>query len=78
MGFNYDRKESDLTCFTEKELKEIIQEKNWRHCNLLAAAEINQMASLADIGGGTRLWKGCILFALLFLAIEICLIKFLK
>ena len=78
IGFNYDRKESDLTCFTEKELKEMIREKNWKHCNHLSAAEINQMASLADIGGGTRLWKVCILFALLFLAIEICLIKFLK
>lgn len=78
IAFNYNRKESDLVCFTKNELNEMIKKENWTRTHLIEAAAGNMQASLAEIGGGTRLWKIFILLTLLFLGIEIILIKFLK
>jgi hypothetical protein len=78
VAFNYNRKESDLACFTESDLEAMIKNQNWKRTHLIKASSGNMQASLAEIGGGTRLWKTFILLTLLFLALEIVLIKFLK
>ncbi|HKC69266.1 MAG TPA: hypothetical protein VKG26_13605, partial [Bacteroidia bacterium] len=78
LAFNYNRKESDLACFTKNELSEMIKKMNWKRTHIIEASVGNMQASLAEIGGGTRLWKLFILLTLLFLGIEIILIKFLK
>ncbi|MHB8260201.1 MAG: BatA domain-containing protein [Bacteroidia bacterium] len=78
VAFNYNRKESELACFTESDLESMIKNQNWKRTHLIKASAGNMQASLAEIGGGTRLWKTFILLTLLFLALEICLIKFLK
>lgn len=78
VAFNYNRKESDLACFNEGDLEGMIKNQNWKRTHLIKASAGNMQASLAEIGGGTRLWKTFILLTLLFLALEIVLIKFLK
>ena len=78
LAFNYDRKESDLASFSKNELDELIKSSGWKRTHLIEASAGNMQASLAEIGGGTRLWKMFILLTLLFLGIEILLIKFLK
>mgnify|MGYP001548833616 CR=1 FL=1 len=78
LAFNYSRKESDLVCFTKNELSEMIKKMAWKRTHLIEASAGNMQASLAEIGGGTRLWKLFVLLTLLFLGIEIILIKFLK
>ncbi|HEX7415084.1 MAG TPA: BatA domain-containing protein [Bacteroidia bacterium] len=78
VAFNYNRKESDLACFSSNDLEAMIKKLDWKRTHLIQASSGNMQASLAEIGGGTRLWKTFILLTLLFLAIEICLIKFLK
>jgi len=78
LAFNYDRKESDLASFSKNELSEMIKKANWKRTHLIDASAGNMQASLAEIGGGTRLWKVFILLTLLFLGIEIILIRFLK
>jgi hypothetical protein len=78
LAFNYDRKESDLASFSKNELSEIIKKSGWKRTHLIEASAGNMQASLAEIGGGTRLWKIFILLTLLFLGIEIILIRFLK
>lgn len=78
VAINYNRKESDLACFASTDLEAMIKKLNWKRTHLIQASSGNMQASLAEIGGGTRLWKTFILLTLLFLAIEICLIKFLK
>ena len=78
LSFNYDRKESDLASFSKNELSEMIKNSGWKRTHLIEASVGNMQASLAEIGGGTRLWKVFILLTLLFLGIEIILIKFLK
>ncbi|MEO8761480.1 MAG: BatA domain-containing protein [Bacteroidia bacterium] len=78
LAFNYNRKESDLASFTKNELSAMIKNANWKRTHLIDASAGNMQASLAEIGGGTRLWKLFILLTLLFLAVEIILIKLLK
>jgi hypothetical protein len=78
LAFNYDRKESDLASFSKNELSEMIKKSDWKRTHLIEASAENMQVSLAEIDGGTRLWKIFILLTLLFLGIEIILIKFLK
>ena len=78
LAFNYNRTESNLDCFRANDLEDMIKKENWKSTHLIQASAGNMQASLAEIGGGTRLWKLFILLTLLFLAIEIALIKFLK
>ena len=78
LAFNYSRAESDLACFSANDLDDLIKKEGWKSTHLIKASSGNMQASLAEIGGGTRLWKLFILLTLLFLAIEILFIKFLK
>ena len=78
LAFNYNRKESDLASFTKNELSEMIKKMGWKRTHIIEASVGNMQASLAEIGGGIRLWKLFVLLTLLFLGIEIILIKFLK
>jgi hypothetical protein len=78
LSFNYKRKESDLACYTHAELEDIIQKAQWKHVSLLETNAAGFKNSLADISGGTKLWKLFILLTLLFLLAETALIKFMK
>jgi len=78
LAFNYDRKESNLASFSKNELNDMIKRSGWKCTHLIEASAGNMQASLAEIGGGTRLWKIFILLTLLFLGVEIILIRFLK
>jgi hypothetical protein len=78
LAFNYDRRESDLTVFSKNELSDLIKNEGWKHARLIDASLGNMRASLAETEGGKRLWKLFILLTLLFLGVEIILIRFLK
>ena len=76
LSFNYNRKESDLKYFNSEELEEIISSKNITNLNILNINnDIRQ--SLSDLNQGIKLWKWFILLALIFIAAEIALIKWL-
>ncbi len=74
IGINYNRGESKMRFWDVAELKKKtkIQNANWLSPNQQAGAEVNSLEK------GTPLWKVCIIFALLFLLVEILLIRFLK
>ncbi|HWY38890.1 MAG TPA: BatA domain-containing protein [Bacteroidia bacterium] len=78
LAFNYKRKESDLTCYTKNELEDMAKKPGWHRVHIVEAGARNFKASLADIGGGTRLWKLFVLLTLLFLLAETALIKFMR
>ncbi|MBL7765042.1 MAG: BatA domain-containing protein [Chitinophagaceae bacterium] len=73
-GVNYDRAESALAYWPLSELKNKFKLKNleWIDASINAAAGINELQH------GIPLWKVCITLALLFLLIEILLIRFMK
>jgi hypothetical protein len=78
LAFNYKRQESDLTCYTEAELQDLVKKMNWKRVKVIETNAAGFKSSLADISGGTKLWKLFVLLTLLFLLAETALIKFLK
>lgn len=79
MAFNYDRLESNLIFLTLEDLKDIISKNSLKNYNLIDQKNTTSVAKAIQLeANGTKLWKWCVLFSLLFIAIEICLIRFLK
>jgi hypothetical protein len=78
LAFNYKRQESDLSCYNKNELEDLVKRSGWPRVHLVEAGSVNFKASLADIGGGTRLWKLFVILTLLFLLAETALIKFMR
>lgn len=78
LAFNYSRKESDLRCATSEELETTIAEKGWRSVSLItdSNADISRQVLLG--AEGKKLWKLFIILALLFLALEVALLRLLK
>jgi hypothetical protein len=78
LSFNFNRKESDLNCFTSEELKEQLVNKNFNNFSILETGTQDLKQSLMEIEQGKKLWKLCIILALLFLAVEGLLLRFMK
>jgi hypothetical protein len=78
VSFNLNRQESDTRSYTVNEVAEKLQEKgvqNWLVLDLDGEHLAAQADTLAD---GEIYWMRMIILALIFLAIEILLIKFWK
>lgn len=75
LAFNFDRRESDLSLADVEDIKDDVGE----NVNVIAEA---LQAGLTDFisqkDQGFRLWKYCIILALLFLALETLLLRFWK
>jgi hypothetical protein len=78
LAFNYKRQESDLTCYTQSELQDLVKKMDWKRVKVIETSAAGFKTSLADISGGKKLWKLFVLLTLLFLLAETALIKFLK
>jgi hypothetical protein len=74
-ALNFDRRESELKNYNKEELE---QHYGGQPVHILSADEHLVAASVKELDQGTSLWKLCLIFALLFLALEIALIRFLK
>ena len=72
-SFNYDRKESDMRYYDEEALRDIFKGINPKIINANSAS-INPQIKESLLG--TALWKVCLILALIFLLIEILLIRF--
>ncbi len=75
ISFNYDRKESDLSCYTSDRLSAAITDKGWNNFRLLSNERQNLTIALAEIDQGIKLWKWFVIMALVFLLIEIVLLR---
>ncbi len=76
VSFNYDRKESDLTVLTESELEKKAAQSGSTNINIIKDEGINLSHQISKLNEGIRLWKYCIIAALIFLGIEILLIRY--
>jgi hypothetical protein len=74
-AFNYDRKESDLTYKSAEQLAEGLP-SNFKVLSESAEANFGQVVQEQE--RGIVLWRWCVVFALLFLALEVLLLRFLK
>jgi len=78
VSYNFNRTESDLTCYKIDELKEKITETNLMNMAVLELDTTNITESLMELEQGKKLWKLCLILALLFLAVEVLLLRFMK
>ena len=77
LSFNYNRLESDLSTFSLDELKD--QAINYSlNSSIIDTNSASIKSAFNEIKNGATYWKLCIILALLFLAIEIALIKLFK
>ncbi|OFY88000.1 MAG: hypothetical protein A3F72_08505 [Bacteroidetes bacterium RIFCSPLOWO2_12_FULL_35_15] len=77
-SFNFNRKESDLGSYSSDELIELINKNSFTNIKVLLATSQTLTQSLKEIEQGKKLWKLCIIFALIFLAIEVLLLRLMK
>ncbi|MFZ4523722.1 MAG: BatA domain-containing protein [Bacteroidales bacterium] len=78
LAFNYNRKESDLACFTTGELEQQISRLAVKDIHILKGKKSSLAHEIQQMKQGTPLWKLFIILALVFIACEIGLIRFLK
>jgi len=74
-AFNFDRTESNLKFAETSDLKKIFNQKNQI---ILDNTKANLSAEVKQIKDGILLWKLCVILSLLFLLIEVLLIRFYK
>lgn len=74
-AFNYDRSESDLTYYTTGELQKLLNSKN---ISVLDAPADAVGKAIEVENSGQKLWKYCIWLALLFLGLEVLLIRYFE
>ena len=74
-AFNFNRKESDLNCYSSDELK---AESAKLKIDLFANDKEDLSQAINIYNAGTPLWKYCIMLVLLFIVLEILLLKYWK
>ncbi len=77
-AFNFDRTESDLSTYTVSELEEIVSKSSHPNLSILNEDTTTLSHTLNQLEEGTRLWKIFVILALIFLAIEVLLLRFYK
>ncbi len=75
LALNFDRKESDMKFQNASQLKEQYPQLN---INVVNGANAEVASVVKELDRGTPLWKLCLMLTLLFLAIEIALLRFWK
>lgn len=78
LSFNYDRKESNLDCYTAKELLDEKDKAVLSNFVLIETGSGSLTDKLAEIDQGKKLWSLCVWLVLLFLGTEIMLLRFWK
>lgn len=78
ISLNYDRKESEMSAYLSDELSKQAESGRLFNFRSIAPETKDITRALREMNEGTRLWKWCIIFALLFLIAEILLLKLLK
>ncbi|TSA50876.1 MAG: VWA domain-containing protein [Sphingobacteriales bacterium] len=75
LGFNFNRKESNLTILNSDEIN---NQATRIKAKVVSNADADLSAVISEMNRGIALWKYCIMLALLFIAIEILLLRLLK
>ena len=78
LGFNYDRNESDLNYFGNKELETLTVRLQSTDLHVLKTGITPMTRLIEQIRQGQPVWKIFLLLALLFLGTEIAFIRLLK
>ena len=75
VALNLPRSESDPSAFTAEQLKQRLAERGLSTFNVVEAGGENLAVRLSELDQGTKLWKWFVIAALVFLALEILIIR---
>jgi hypothetical protein len=78
LAFNFNRDESDLSCFSATELEQQIGRLAAKDIHILKEKKTSIATEINQIRHGTPLWKYFIILVLVFIAFEIALIRLMK
>jgi hypothetical protein len=78
ISFNYNRNESDAEKMNASELLEAINAEGWQNWGVLESDAQTLLSSQDQLDDSKKYWYSMIVWSLIFLAIEILLIKFWK
>jgi hypothetical protein len=78
LSFNYNRSESNLDCFSERELESMLSKAHMKNFSLLKTSQKPLNEVIAQMNSGIQLWRYFVWFALAMLLAEILLIRFFK
>ncbi|MFM2284636.1 MAG: hypothetical protein RLZZ543_133 [Bacteroidota bacterium] len=78
ISFNYNRKESSSNFFGEDEVLESLEKAGWTTAHVLDGSMKELKQEVSQLDEGRPFWKIFLVLALLFLAIEIALIRLMK
>lgn len=78
LAFNYSRRESHLTAYTETELQNIVDGKAWKNVRVLVDTQTDISKTVLQEADGKKLWKLFIILTLVFMGIELLLLRLLK
>ncbi len=76
IAFNYDRKESDLTDMPPDELMKKFSVAGNNNVNIFDSEGGDLSHKILQLNEGKRLWKYCIIAALIFLGLEVLLVRY--
>jgi hypothetical protein len=77
LAYNYNRSESELQALTTAAIEEAIQ-LSGINAQFIDVTNGSIQSAMRTLNIGKKYWKYCIIFALLFLAVEIVLLKIFK
>ncbi len=75
IAFNYDRSESKMQFYMPDELSEMIENGDMENIRVLDAGNRFFTKKVRELSQGIRLWRWFVVFALMFLAIEILMLR---
>ena len=78
ISFNFNRKESNLSCYNSDELKNQLSISNAFNFKTIETTEKSLTQSLSELTQGKKMWKLCIILTLVCLGFEILLLRFMK
>ncbi len=78
IAFNFNRKESDMNFYSTDDLRANIEGLNLKNVSILSVNESSLMSEIKEINSGDKLWKLFIILALVFLLIEVLVIRLFK
>ncbi len=78
LAFNFDRRESDLACYTQAELSRQISRLPVKDIRILKEKKTPLTREIRQIRQGTQLWQLFVALALVFIACEIALVRFFR
>ena len=78
VAFNYDRRESELKCYTADEIIAMLKRSAVKYFAVLKGKQVSLAKQIHDINQGISLWKYFVLGVLGFLLAEILLVRLWK